>query len=106
MCCKYLLSVCGLSFLIAVCCYIDVLDFSHHGIYQYSWMTNGVESLIGHLGIHFGEVSFQVLCPSFYSVTRIFPTDLWGNLQVLLMSPLDICTAGISPQAVVCLTLS
>ena len=48
-------------------------------------MTNGVESLIGHLGIHFGEVSFQVLCPSFYSVTRIFPTDLWGNLQVLLM---------------------
>ena len=106
MYCRSLLSVCGLSFLTAVCCYIDVLDFSHRGIYQYFWMTNGVESLIGHLEIHFGEVSFQVLCPCFYSVTCIFPTDLWESLQVLLLSPLDICIAGISPQAVVCLTLS
>ncbi|KAB0341274.1 hypothetical protein FD754_018200 [Muntiacus muntjak] len=43
---------------------VYVLDFSHHGIYQYFWMTNGVESLIGHLEIHFAyfnELKFSIV---------------------------------------------
>ncbi|KAB0372207.1 hypothetical protein FD755_015999, partial [Muntiacus reevesi] len=53
---------------------VYVLDFSYHGIYQYFWMTNGVESLIGHLEIHFAyfnELKFSIVFSFMVSAFRV-----------------------------------